>query len=259
MAIGNNYQNNNSGNSNNGNGRGLYENTYYSRLRFKNDNLALNVSFRAGLLILEISEVKEGFKYEALETIHISPTKAKLFAEEISKFKKYYAEGNIVEGRAFGVNAGMNEKVSYIAIHANEDKDILITIGKIDGQGNILEQATTALNRDYHFALEWNDVRNMDVEKVYNDVIELDQLYEIVLDFSRHMNGVMAYSVADLTRYDNARILSKMDPIYDKLGIERRSSNGNSSYGTGNSFLENSGRVSSRSTTIDDMEEDLLG
>ena len=248
MAIGD-YGNSN----NNGSGNGkLFENTYYSRLRQKTDNLSLAFSFRSGLLILEISEKKEGFKYDPLINIFLSPTKAKLMAEEIQKFKKYYLEETIIPGKAFGVNAGMNDKVSYIGIHANEERDIFVTIGKIDGEGNITESQTTNLNRDYHFALEWEDITKMKVAKSYNDILELDQIYELCYDFGRHMSGAIAYSVADLTRFDNARILRKMDPIYDKLGIERNFGNGGSSRGS-NSFLDNSGRVQSNHTSIDDL------
>ena len=62
-----------------------------------------------------------------------------------------------------------------------------------------------------------------------------------------------AYSVADLTRYDLGAIKSKMDPIYDKLGIERRSYNGNRNYGGENNFLTNA-KSSSNSTSFDDIE-----
>lgn len=251
MAVGDNTNNNGAGNNK------LYENTYYSRLRFKNSDgkLSLGVSFRSGLLILEISELKEGFKYEPVETIYLSPTKSKLFADEIKKYREYYNTGNIIPGKAFGVNAGMNEKVSYIGIHANENMDTLITIGKIDGTGTILEKETITLNKDYHYALEWENIDTMDVAKAYNDDLELDQLLALTEDFARYMNGVIAYSVADLTRFDTARILKKMDPIYDKLGIERRNSGGNGyNNNRGNSFLDNSGRVDSNHTSIDDVE-----
>lgn len=252
MAIG---DNNNNGNANNG--AKLFESTYYSRIRFKNgeNKLCLTPYFRSGLLVLEISELKEGFKYDTVINIFLSPTKAKLFAEEIRLFKEYLKAGDIIPGKAFGVNAGMNEKVSFIGLHADAEKNIYITIGKIDGSGNITESATTSLNRDYHFALEWENINSMDVAKAFYDNIELDQLYELVTDFARHMNGSLAYSVADLTRFDTARVLRKMDPIYDKLGIERRGSEGgyNNNRGT-NNFLQNSGRVNSNHTSIDSME-----
>ena len=156
MAIGDNS------NSSNNNGK-LYENTYYSRLKFKSseNKLSLTPYFRSGLLVLELSELKEGFKYDAVINIFLSPTKAKLFAAEIKKFKEYYLAGNIIPGKAFGVNAGMNDKVTYIGFHATTEKHILVTIGKFDGNGNIVEATTIPLNVDYHFALEWSDINTL--------------------------------------------------------------------------------------------------
>lgn len=250
MAIGDN------GNSTNNNTNKLYESTYYSRLRIKNDKLALSVSFRSGLLILEISELKEGFKYEPIETIYLSPTKALLLAEEIKKFKEYLSSGDIVLGKAFGVNAGMNDKVSFIGLHANENKVPMITIGKFDSTGQITEQATINLNVDYHYALEWNDINTMDVNKCYYDNVELDQLVALLEDFARHMSGALAYSVADVTRFDYNRLLKKMDPIFDKLGIERKSGNNGSFSRSSNSFLDNAGRTSNH-TSFDNIEDML--
>jgi len=252
MAIGGVY---NAGNNDNGGKNKLYESTYYSRLRVKNDNdkLALAYSYRSGLLIMEISEIKQGFQYEPLETIYISPTKALLLSKEIKKFKVYLTENNIVENKAFGVTTGMGEKVSYIGFHADKSGKIYITIGKIDGSGNITNSATIPLNNEYHFAIEWNNIEAMDLEKVYYDTTELEQIELMLNDFARAMTGAFAYSVADLARFDVAGIKAKMDPIYDKLGIERRSFNTNKNYGE-NNFLTNAKSSSSTSTTFDDIE-----
>ena len=109
-------------------------------------------------------------------------------------------------------------------------------------------------SKDYHYALEWNDISKNSIEKSYYNFAELDIFHNLIIDFSRSMNGATAYAQADLTRYDHQRIVGKMDPIYDKLGIERR----NNGYGGSrdNNFLSNA-TVSSRTTTIDEME-DLL-
>ena len=72
-------------------------------------------------------------------------------------------------------------------------------------------------------------------------------------DFARAMTGAFAYSVADLTRFDLAAVKGKMDPIYDKLGIEKRSYGGNRNYGGENNFLSNA-KSSSNSTSFDDIE-----
>lgn len=252
MAIGGTYNGNNG--DNNGK-RQLYENTYYSRMRIKNDGakMALGFSYRSGLLIAEISEIKEGFQYEALESIYISPTKAMLLSKEIKKFKAYLSEGDIEPNKAFGVTAGMGEKVSYIGFHANKDKQILVTIGKIDGSGNITNAATIPFNSEYHFAVEWDNIESMDLGKIYYDNIELDQMSQMLEDFARYMNGALAYSVIDLARFDVAGIKGKMDPIYDKLGIEKRTYGSNKSYGE-NNFLSNAGTKASKSTSFDDIE-----
>lgn len=249
MAIGGSY------NNENGNGKKqLSDNTYYSRIRVKNDEvkMALSFSFRSGLLIAEISEIKQGFQYESLENIYISPTKASLLVKEIKKFKAYLNEGNVVANKAFGVTTGMGEKVSYIGFHASPNKNILITIGKIDGSGNITNSVTIPLNNEYHYAIEWNNIESMDLEKVYYNNTELDQIEVMLEDFARAMTGSFAYSVTDLARYDIAGIKGKMDPIYDKLGIEKRSYN-NRNYGE-NNFLSNAKSSTSNSTSFDDIE-----
>lgn len=257
MAIG---DNNYSGNGSNNGGSGkLFENTYYSRLRFKNSEtkLALAPYFRSGLLYMDLSEMQEGFKYNSVISMALSPTKARLLADEIVKFKEYLNSEEIIPGKAFGVNGGMGDKVSYIGFHASPDKTIFVTIGKIDGNGNIIESRTTSLNKDYHFALEWDNIENMSVSKSYNDNIEIDQIYEMLVDFSRNMSGASAYATLDLGRYDYDRLMKRIDPIYDRLGIERKNSgNGNSNYNRGNSFLDNASSVNSNHVnSIDDLME----
>jgi hypothetical protein len=170
-----------------------------------------------------------------------------MFSYELKKFREYL-QGNVKENVAFGVPAGMGERVSYIGIHANKDKTPIITIGKFDNDGNIIDQASITFNNNYYFGLEWKDISENKVDKVYHNVVELDMFEQLINSFADSMNGAIAYSFADLTRYDNARILGKLDPIYDKLGIERRSYNnrGNGS----NNFLNN---TQSTSKSIDDI------
>lgn len=251
MAIGD-FNQNGSNNGNNNNGK-LFENTYYSRQKIKNatSKLNLNISFRSGLMIFEISEFN-GSSYNSLQAIHLSPTKATILASEIRNFKNYLESGHIVALRAFGVNAGMNEKISFIGFHVTPDKIIKMTIGKMNGStGEIIEQCTMDLNNDYHFSLEWNNIEDNDVEKCYINSLEIDQIEQICSDFGRHMNGAIAYSVADLTKFDTARVLKKMDPIYDKLGIERRTNNGYNG-AKGSSFLD------SRNSTSNHMSYDSI-
>lgn len=252
MAIGDGTTNNGSSNS----GK-IYDNTYFSRQRFRNTNIstALSTKFNGGLLKLEISNIKDGFNYEPVIEISISPTKALMLCDEIKKFKEYIKGKKIEENVAFGINAGMNEKISYIGLHSNENKDIFLTIGKFDGSGAIVESATYTMNKDYHFSLEWKDIAANDLDKVYHDNVELDQFETMIEDFAHYMNGALAYSVWDIGKYDTSRILRKMDPIFDKLGIERLSGNkSNRSFGT-NNYLNNASK-SSNHTSYDSLIPD---
>ena len=258
MGIG--YRENN-GNGNNNNGK-LFENTYYSRLRIKNydDGRMLNVYFRSGLMYLEMSKYGDNYKVEPIINICFSPMKAYLLVEEIKKFMEYRKGDNIDPNVAFGVNTGMGEKVSYIGFHTrSEDKAIMATIGKINGEGTILECETFLFNVKGNYSLEWDDIKSMKLQKSYDEDAEIRQLMFCLSDFARSINGASAYAVADLTRYDHSRILKKLDPIYDKLGIERRNTgSGNSNYGGSNNFLNNASESTSSNHTSYESIEDML-
>lgn len=238
------------------------EYSYYPRLRIRKDGskTCLSFEFRSGLLQFKILNLQsDGFSWDndhPAQIIYLSPTKALILANQLKSFKEYLKSNKIDEKKAFGVNGGMGDKVSFIAFHADKDKNILVDIGKFDANGVITESSQTQLNREYHYGLEWNDLSSMDITRVFDDELELNQIIYLLSDFGRYMNGAAAYAQADLTRYDLGRVLGKMDPIYDKLGIERlNKSSGFKTRGT-NNFLNNSGTSESKSyESIQEMFE----
>lgn len=255
MAIGDGYNNNSAGENTTNK---LYEQTYYSRFNIKNGDKQLSLWYRSGLLILEINDVDQNtYKRTPLGNIFLSPMKAKMFATEIKKFKEYRNGSELKENVAFGITGGMKEKISYCGLHTNANREIFLTIGKFDEHGKIVESNTIQFNNDYNYSIEWENISKMKLERVFDNDVELDMLDIAVNEFANNMNGAAAYAVADLTRFDHARIMKKLDPIYEKLGIERRSySNGNGSRNYNNDFLSNTS-TSSRSTTIEEVT-DLL-
>ena len=255
MAIGDSYGANNGGNNNGGTNK-LYDSTFYSRLRFRGTDNSISVSYRSGLMCLEMYSVEANtYKVTPICNIFLSPMKAAMLVQEMKTFKEYLQRDNVKENVAFGVNAGMGEKVSYIGFHTNKEKDIIITIGKFDDKVQIIESHDFMFLTQYNYSLEWKDITKMEIEKVYHDGLEFEMLYNTILDFSRNMSGAAGYATLDLNRYEQARILRKMDPIYDKLGIDRKFGNNNNGGGT-NNFLNNAS-TSSRTTSIDEVE-DLL-
>ena len=219
MAIGDGYQSSNGSGENNK----LFEQTYYSRFSIRNEDKQLSIWYRSGLMVLELNSIDQNtYKRNAIGNIYLSPMKAQMFAGEIVKFKEYRNNDKIKENVAFGVTGGMKEKVSYVGLHTNKNKDIFLTIGKFDENGQIVESNTIQFNKDYNYSIEWEDISKMKLERVFDNDLELNMLHTAVAEFARNMNGAAGYATADLTKFDHARIMRKMDPIYDKLGIERR-------------------------------------
>lgn len=238
----------------------MFENTYYSRIKFKDyDNkLSLGFQFKSGMLVADISKEKEGFEYESVANIFITPTKAKILEEQIRLFKSDIEAGTVNPAHGYGINAGMGEIVSILALHTIEDGGIAVTIGKVDASGNFTTKVDFKFNKNFHYGLKWNAIETMDVEKMYSDGVEFDQFCDVISQFAIASTGAIGYNVADITRYDTRAILNKMNPIFDKLGIERPG-NGQRNY-SGNNFFNN-GRNNTAGTSshksYDEAMDDL--
>lgn len=254
------------GNSNNG-GKKLFENQYYSRIGFKqynendtrNNDKRLGISYKSGMMILEISRAKEGgFEYESLISVYITATKAKIFGKEIDEFKKDIENGNINSDKGYGINTGMGETQTVTFLHKTDNEEYVLTISKVDSSGNITNTEDFVFNKDFHYGIEFNDYSKMDFNRHIFDDLEFEQLEEAIKSFATVSNGAIAYTVADLTRYDYRAILNKMNPIYDALGIDR-GNNGNSRNSGGGFFNngKNENRGTSNHKSYEDMEEDL--
>ena len=259
MAIGTDYNGNNNGNNKQS------DTTYYSRfkIRSKDGRRSLGISFWSGLLIIDINDVdnNNGFKVTSLETVRLSPNKAKMLATELKSLKEYMKQDKIDPNQAFGVSSGLGSEVPYIAFSVmdNDERTIVVNIGKINGSGNIISSQSLVLdNNEYLYALEWNNLAKMDVERIQYPHLELDMIIDTLNDFGSHMNGALAYSVLDLGRYDNIRFNRRFDAIYDKLGIEKFTpGNGRGNNGGTNNFLNSlsqSQRGSSTTKSLDDIE-----
>ena len=251
MAIGDN------GNTNNNNGNKHYENTYYSRVRFKNNDRQVNINFHSGLMQLEVGFISQtdGFKFNSEGSVYLSANKAQILANQITEFLKYRNSDKIDPLKAFGVNTGMGEKVSFIGFSTDEDKNIYMTIGKFDGNGIITEKTRFQFAADYHYGLEWNNIEENDIVKVFDNMLEIQMLQQALIDFSKSMFGATAYGVVDMARWDVHRMNKRMDQVFDKLGIERQSyGGGNRNFGT-NNFLSG---ASSTSKNYDDFVGNLL-
>lgn len=249
-----------------------YNPSVISRLKLKEaseNNSGKELSFRmqSGLLNVIIQKYSTGeSKYVELQKVCLSPMKARILSDEITKFRN--RKDTFSTNQSVGVITGFGEERGIIYIHnaegSNEENvQRVITIGIVDVNGNIKNAVDFMINANYHYAVEFEkDEISKFVAAYYND-IELDVFNDIISDFARFTNGVVGYSALDAGRFQIDQMTQNLNSCMEKLGIERRGSGNYRS--AGNSFFDKnkggaansqySNRARSNATTMEDMEQ----
>ena len=209
------------------------------------------------MLVVDISQEKEGFQFETLASCYLTPTKAMLMYNQIQEFKNQVASKSYKEGTAFGVNTGMGDISTVLLLHQVDGNNAL-TIGKVNSDGNYVAKFTYKFSKAYHYGIMLSNIESMSsVKKEFYDDIEFNQFEQTIKSFADSINGSVGYSVLDLGRYDFRGLSNKLNPIYDKLGIERqqapRQSDNNFFSGSNGGF----NRGTSTNTSLDDVMSDL--
>ena len=266
MAMGDSYNRNNTGTGNN---RSNIDQTFYSRLRIKNDSIAqtLNFSFWRGLLKLSINNVPRSAdeKIEELAYIHLSPNKAFIFAECVK-----YIIDNPETFDIKGVDTGIGETRGMLVIGRDMGKPYLI-IAKVNKDGGYDSQLRFDFNWDYNYYLDITNITPLQFKKTYDNNAELEQLYHLLVDYARSSSGAYAYSTYDVGRYEAAKFSNMVKAIADKVGVESGNGNGgnrsytrsNESYFSGNNGGGSSNNSSSSQNSsrkyqnIDDLEDEF--
>lgn len=261
MALGSNYQNNQNQNS-------MWEPSYYSRLRIKNpeQNLALTFTFWKGTLKVSITETgtsQEG-RNNDLAYIHLSPTKAHILAEAV---RRVIADA---ESKAiYGVDTGISETRGFIAIGRDMGKPFLF-IAKVNANGGYESSQRFDFNSNYNYLLNVHDLTNLKCQKEYMNNVELEQFCGVLEDYSRFASGAMGASFYDIGRYENAKLNNMVRKIAEKTGAAEPGKYGNGSrsnssffnnvgseYEQPSSSVSDSSSGRSRYQNIDDLESEL--
>ena len=231
MALGNSYNSNGGNNrsysnSNNQNNT-LYNPTYYSRISIKNpvDNLKLSFNYWNGTLRMAISE----YRNNELAYIHLSPTKARLFATCVDRIISDSETSSI-----FGVDTGTGETRGMIAIGRDMGKPYLV-IAKVNANGQYESNQRFNFNMNYQYLLQINDISKLGFKKEYDDSLELNQLKDLLEDYARYASGASAYFYHDIGRYEAARSSNLIRRIGEKVGAIDKNYNGGGA--SNNSFF----------------------
>lgn len=254
MAMGSQYQSNN-----NQNKQGLFEPSYYPRLRVKNveDSLVLAHTFWKGSLKLSITDMSKN-PPEEIAYIHLSPTKAHIFAG----FVKTIIDHPKVN-ETYGVSTGSGETAGLLVIGRNAGRPFIF-MARVNPDGTYNGEQKFVFNKDYHYGLKITDLNSLSFNKSFDNDIELLMLYDLLIDFARSSNGAYAFAVHDVARYESAKIFNMVKGIAEKVGSYTGNNKGYNNGGNSqNSYFNKSDSSSSSNKTetgsIDDLEADLMG
>ena len=210
-----------------------YSPNYYSKwsIKQRDGKLRLTASFGSGLLKVAAQQQGEGYHYDSIAEISLSPVKARIFATEIERFIEDFYSGSY-SGKSYGVDTGIKD-VRPVIIATAINGSPYIVIGKVTPSGEFESRVDYSINQEYHYGLEWNDLNKMDVDKSFYDKTELEQIRDLCLAYAESAFGATAASTLEMMKWDYS-ITRNVDAIAEKLGVERRTRNDSS---TGNSFF----------------------
>ena len=216
MALGDNYDNNNKKQRN--------VNTY-SLVNFANPNgvdaTKISFDFWGGLIKVYISPKMENsntdyakYDHDNSGAVYLSHVKARQLA---NIFKMY-----IDDPVAFPGSLGINTKNAVIALHKTLQGSVGPCVSiKIFNESRQLESSFAyEFKNDFHYALK--DFENMeeDLNKVFDNNVEVETFYALLIKFADNINGAVAHSVLEYGKFDSSRSQSKLNAIAQKLGIE---------------------------------------
>lgn len=206
---------------NSGNNKGDYEPTYYSRIRFFNDeNKNINFRYWKGLLGILISKGEKtdvGYNNTDLISAYLSPNKAYLLANVLEEWI-----ANDDKSKPIGIVLGLSNNQTCVTVLQDDmDNNVYLYITKIDENGNKLKEESFSFMDDMNYTLEYNDFSKLDANKVIHNNTQVRMLILVLRSFVKALSGANAYATMDYMRFDNTRMHNKIDKVMDKLGIPR--------------------------------------
>ena len=239
-----------------------FEATYYARQKVNNmeDGLSLTYSFNRGLMIPAISSRPQGYdsKPEELASVNLSQMKAGILADRGDKFLK----ADKSDTRLYAVDTGIGETRGLIGFRndtATGKRQIVI--GKISSTGEFSGTEMNFHDDEYYYGLLIENMATMDFTKEpVKEDLELRAFIQVLEDFNKAMNGAVAYSVADLARYDHNRINNTLNLIAEAMNIDTKMNQNKGGSKSGTSYFDrqkDAGSHKSEHMSADDVDQML--
>jgi len=250
------------GNYNNNNKKEDYRVTTYSMNTFSNLNSEvekskLSFTFWKGMLKISIAPLLPSnddsvkFNYDDESSIYLSPSLAYQLDKQIEVFMKdptqFESKGiktrslgviKIIRGTKFGIEAP------------------LLLIEKLDENRNVVGGHLYEFNTKEYYGIDNFDEDEFTFEKTYFEQLEIDFLKITLKGFYESSTGAQAYFNMDYSRFDQNRVMGKLNGISSALGIENKKGY-NKNYGGGvknDPFNSNSSKSNDKEFDYDDIE-----
>lgn len=261
MALGNNYDN-----------KKQYSPTVYSAYRMNNaestiDPTCMTYTFWNNSLKISISPKKTNcgenisFDFDNSISIYLTHTKALILAKELEKFMQDPDKYN-----SCGVPSGAGIITFSNGTEFGKPGTYCVVIRKVNsGTGEIESAFVYEIKSEYYFAVRGYDSNknSFETEKEDYRLLELQQMYTLLIEYTKAMTSAAAYSVVDNMKFDMSRINTKLVKIAEKVGADlgyKNQSYSNKSYfnqNSNNNSNSQSNDYSYSDASLDDIENDI--
>ena len=201
---------------------------YYSRLKIRNANRQnIAFEFTRGMLKFKIEQdVADNTPRESVIDVSMGPQKALILKGVLEEFLKKMEAGEPIDPtHAYGVTTGLGEISNYIAFKTTGNRqdvpEHMMVLGKIDSAGTIVNAHEFVFGVDHDCSIEWTDFGKQEFFKHDEQFIPIKCIILVLTEYTNTCSGATGASTMDIGRDDFARLTKSLDPIYEKLGIEK--------------------------------------
>lgn len=222
------------------------------------DKTALLFGYWNNMLKITIAPKKEDsdeirFEKDKGITVYLNHHKARIFAEEVKNFLR-----DPITYNGSGIPTGSSVITISNGSDVGANTPVLI-IRKMDDIGNVTSTFVYEFKTDYYFSVRgYNGGREFSRETNSYNNIEILELITVLENYYNAMTYAGAYTVKKTMISSNDFMISKIDAIAEKLGVEvNRTSNRGSSFSSTtffNSANASNSNISYAPTSIDDID-----
>lgn len=257
-------------NSRKGNNNDVREPYIYSNVKMRNpqssvDPCALNFQFMYGLLNIYMAPKKEksagdfiNYDYEKKISIWLSYSHAKMFAKEIRTLLETHDPSVI---KTVGVATKDDTLITFGYGGKYNTENFILAIHKLNADGSIQQTYIYEFPSDRYMSIRDFDPETSKFQKNIVENIEVEQLLDILDEYSKSITGAYAYANQYYNRFNDNGKNNLLYQMASKLGVNTKgnySGNGGNGFFSGgnNSSMNQGGNDGFRNRTLDDMDDE---